>query len=68
MTDGLCTKSRSAEVSLCNLCGLCVSVVFCSEFINHRDTETTEVAQRKALLDFLLQSLTDGSSVILLTN
>src|ERR1700741_3776327 len=39
-------KSRSLS-SLCNLCVLCVSVVcFCSEFINHRDTEDTEVAQR----------------------
>src|ERR1051325_9636696 len=30
-----------------NLCVLCVSVVyFCSEFINHRDTENAEVAPR----------------------
>jgi len=34
--------------SLCNLCVLCVSVVcFCLEFVNHRDTENTEVAQRR---------------------
>src|SRR6185369_4110524 len=42
-------KSRYVLISLCNLCVLCVSVVcFCSEFINHRDTEDTEVAQRRA--------------------
>src|ERR1044072_518279 len=46
--DRLCTKSSCPENSLCNLCVLCVSVVcFCSEFINHRDTENTEVAQRE---------------------
>src|SRR5690349_4664290 len=31
--------------SLCNLCVLCVSVVFSS--LDHRDTENTEVAQRR---------------------
>src|ERR1043165_4187600 len=42
-------NSPGSEISLCNLCVLCVSVVcFCSEFINHRDTENTEVAQRRA--------------------
>ena len=41
----LCTKSHCPGFPLCNLC---VSVVcFCSEFINHRDTENTEVAQRR---------------------
>jgi len=45
----LCTKSPCSGISLCNLCVLCVSVVwFYSEFINHRDTEDTEVAQRRA--------------------
>jgi len=35
-------------ISLCNLCVLCVSVVwFYSEFINHRDTEDTEVAREE---------------------
>src|ERR1044072_5380664 len=44
----LCTKSPCSGISLCNLSVLCVSVVwFYSEFINHRDTEDTEVAQRK---------------------
>jgi len=44
-------------VSLCNLCVLCVSVVcFCSEFINHRDTENTEVAQRRRLSWLFVQS------------
>src|ERR1044072_2466240 len=46
----LCTKNPRYWVSLCNLCGLCVSVVrFWSGFINHRDTENTEVAQRRRL-------------------
>src|SRR6185437_5325205 len=44
----LCTKSPYILISLCNLCVLYVSVVcFCSEFINHRDTENTEIAQRR---------------------
>jgi len=35
--------------SLCNLCVLCVSVVrFAANSVNHRDTENTEVAQRRA--------------------
>src|SRR6185369_4827729 len=43
-------KSRYVLVSQFNLCVLCVSVVcFCSEFINHRDTENTEVAQRRVV-------------------
>ena len=43
----LCPKSPCSGISLCNLCVLCVSVVwFYSEFINHRDTEDTEIAQR----------------------
>src|ERR1044072_832316 len=52
--------------SLCNLCVLCVSVVcFCSEFINHRDTENTEVAQRSAKLKRNLSGVpqTGGDSV-----
>ena len=41
-------KSPYTWISLCNLCVLCVSVVyFCSEFINHR--EHTEIAQRREL-------------------
>ena len=35
-------------ISLCNLCVLGVSVViFLNKFIYHRDTEDTEVAQRR---------------------
>jgi hypothetical protein len=53
----LCTKSPCSEISLCNLCVLCVSVVwFYSEFINHRDTEDTEVAQRRARSALFVQS------------
>ena len=41
--------------SLCNLSVLCVSVVDCfSSSINHRDTENTEVAQRKHVVRSLL--------------
>src|ERR1700741_4086786 len=59
--DGLCTKSPGSGISLCNLCVLCVSVVcFCSEFINHRDTEDTEVAQRRARLRLFVQSRFDA--------
>src|ERR1043165_3773716 len=55
---GLCLKSPG---SLCNLRVLCVSVVcFCSEFINHRDTENTEVAQRRAFFGLLGQSFGDA--------
>jgi hypothetical protein len=51
----LCAKSG---ISLCNLCVLCVSVVwFYSEFINHRDTENAEVAQRRARSRLSVQSL-----------
>jgi hypothetical protein len=42
----LCTKSL---ISLCNLCVLCVSVVVVIEqFLNHRGTEDTEIAQRRS--------------------
>jgi len=35
---------------LISLCNLCVSVVsYCFELVNHRDTENTEVAQRRAI-------------------
>ena len=52
---GLCTKSPCPEISLCNLCVLGVSVVrFCSEFINHRDTENTEMAQRSVTTNFVV--------------
>src|SRR6185369_10475388 len=50
-------KSPCSGISLCNLCVLCVSVVwFYSEFINHRDTEDTEVAQRRARSRLFVQS------------
>src|ERR1044072_2052365 len=43
--------------SLCNVCVLCVSVViFFSVSINQRDTENTEVAQRKTVYVDLLDS------------
>jgi hypothetical protein len=49
----LCTKSHCPGF----LCVLCVSVVcFCSEFINHRDTENTEVAQRRVPSRLFVQS------------
>jgi hypothetical protein len=49
VSEKLCLKSPGSETSLCSLFVLCVSVVcFCSEFINHRDTENTEAAQRRA--------------------
>jgi len=52
MAGGLLVRTGEGFVlgiSLCNLRVLCVSVVwFYSEFINHRDTEDTEVAQRRA--------------------
>ena len=51
--------------SLCILCVLCVSVVeFYSNSVNHRDTENTEVAQRKTVYVDLLDRDTrtpDGS-------
>src|SRR5215210_8629442 len=47
----LCTKSGHTRSSLCNLCVLCASVVhYCSEN-NHRDTEDTEVAQRRSRIE-----------------
>jgi hypothetical protein len=49
----LCQLPRKSLflISLCNLCVLCVSVVwFYQESINHGDTEDTEVAQRKTIL------------------
>jgi len=45
------------QCSLCNLGVLCVSVVcFCLEFVNHRDTENTEVAQRRGPSWLFVQS------------
>jgi protein SCO1 len=45
----LCRNSTRVLISLCNLCVLCVSVVnFCWTFTHHRDTEDTELAQRRA--------------------
>src|SRR6185369_4064898 len=53
----LCTNSLWSGISLCNLCVLCVSVVWSySEFINHRGTEDTEVAQRRARSRLFVQS------------
>src|SRR4029078_9489633 len=54
----LFTKSPCSGISLCNLCVLCVSVVwFYSEFINHRGTEDTDVAQRRTRSRLFVQSL-----------
>src|ERR1041384_2363006 len=50
-------SAACSGISLCNLCVLCVSVVwFYSEFINHRDTEDAEVAQRRARSRLFVQS------------
>ncbi len=48
----LCELNRKELVfSVQPLCSLCLcGVCFCSEFINHRDTENTEVAQRSGRL------------------
>jgi len=57
LVSWLCTKSPCSGISLCNLSVLCVSVVwFYSEFINHRDTEDTEVAQRRERSRLFVQS------------
>src|ERR1700754_2493947 len=41
-------SEAGSDVSLCNLCVLCVSVVYFYEaFIHHGDTENAEVAQRR---------------------
>ena len=46
--EGLCPKSGYPCSSLCNLCVLCASVVnYSFRKNNHRDTENTEVAQRR---------------------
>src|SRR6185436_8370901 len=48
---GLHNEYPVLRFSLCNLCVLCVLCgVFCSEFISHRDTENTEVAQSLILV------------------
>src|SRR5215207_9220755 len=46
--------------SLCNLCVLCVSVV--NSFINHRDTEYTEYAQRKQITTLLGEPVAGASA------
>ena len=52
----------SSPASLCNLCGLCVSVVIVTrEFFYHRDTEDTEVAQRRQQC-FIIAKLSHDSS------
>src|ERR1700741_173841 len=53
----LCTKSPgSGDFSVQPLCPLCLCGVLCSEFINHIDTEDTEVAQRRARSRLLVQA------------
>jgi hypothetical protein len=44
-----CTKVIVLGFSVQPLCSLCLRGVVYSEFINHGDTENTEVAQRRAL-------------------
>jgi len=47
-TAWFCTNPQLL-ISLCNLCVLYVSVVsWWRELLNHRDTENTEIAQRRA--------------------
>jgi len=49
--EALHEKVSCRTSSLCNLCVLCVSVVsFAANSVNHRDTENTEVAQRRVIL------------------
>src|SRR5215212_1282595 len=45
ITATLSSTAVASSSSLCNLCVLCVSVVGC--IANHRDTENTEIAQRR---------------------
>src|SRR6185503_11017172 len=40
-------RNAARNITLCNLCVLCVSVA--KGHYNHRDTENTEVAQRKTI-------------------
>src|SRR6185369_8317642 len=44
-------RNAARNITLCNLCVLCVSVVVVT--FHHRDTEDTEVAQRRKLLKTL---------------
>src|SRR5215212_8828201 len=44
-------RNAARNITLCNLCVLCVSVVCCD--LHHRDTEDTEIAQRRNLLKAL---------------
>ncbi len=42
-------RLRRTEDVGCGSAALCLCNVFCSEFTNHRDTENTEVTQRRRL-------------------
>jgi hypothetical protein len=56
--EWLYLQSPGFEISLCNPCVLCVSVVcFCTAFINHKDTENPEAAQRRAAFRLLGQAI-----------
>jgi len=58
----LCTKVLDIGFSLCNLC---VSVVrFWSGFINRRETENTEVAQRRRLSWLFVQSRANPTATV----
>ena len=45
-SEALHKKSLHIDFSVHPLCSLCLGGVFLLEFINHRDTENTEIAQR----------------------
>src|SRR5215210_6101279 len=47
--EWLCTKGGHTRSSLCNLCVLCASLLLRRN--NHRDTEHTEVAQRRSRIE-----------------
>jgi len=49
VTYALHKKSLHIDFSVQPLCSLCLGGVFCLEFVNHRDTENTEVAQRRVI-------------------
>src|SRR6185369_17638594 len=46
---GVARQAGVARSSLCKLCVLCVSAVVFAFRVHHRDTENTEVAQRRGL-------------------
>jgi hypothetical protein len=61
---GFASKVLILRFSVQPLCSLCLCGVFCSEFINHRDTENTEAAQRRVPFELLGQSSLGHCSVL----